>query len=455
MVEGSTFDLIVIGGGSAGLAMARKAAAYEKKVCLIEKHELGGTCVNVGCVPKKMMYAAAEIHSGIKLAEDYGMKTGDVSMDWKLLRDKRDAKVKSLNKIFEGHLESNKITFIRGKATFLAPKEIEVDEGAKKSILKADHVCIATGSISLMPRWLPGLEYCINSDGFFELEKLPKSVFLIGGGYIGIEISGILNNFGVKCTACMMEPNVVWPFDREITKALMEHYDKQGIDILPEVKVQKVEKLGEKQFRVSMEGHDPVEAELIICAMGRVPNYEGLGHDKIGLKMNRFFIDADEFENTSIPGVYCIGDVGGKLMLTPVAVAAGRKLADRLFGGMPESKMDYDLIPSVVFAHPPMGKIGLIEEEAVEKYGKDKIKVYKSKFNSLYYSLTEKKEPTLMKLITVLPEEKIVGLHAMGKGIDEMMQGFAVAIKMGATKKDFDSCVAIHPTSSEEFVTMK
>ena len=270
-----------------------------------------------------------------------------------------------------------------------------------------------------------------------------------------MEVSGLLTTFGVKTTICMLEPTIVLPFDGEITKLQMENMKKAGIDIIPESRVMGVEKIADKHFKVNFDKHEPVEAEMVICAMGRIPNYDGLDIDKMGMKLNAMrCIEADEFENTNVPGVYAIGDVTGKLMLTPVAIAAGRKLAQRLFAGEKDAKMNYDSIPSVVFSHPPMGKCGLNEDEAIAKYGKDKIKVYRSQFNQIFYAITEHKTPTLLKMVCLLPEEKILGIHGVGRSIDEILQGFSLAVRLGLPKKELDATIGIHPTVSEEFVTM-
>ena len=452
-----TYDMICIGAGSAGLACARRAAKLGKKVALIEQGRIGGTCVNVGCVMKKITYSLSTIVEDMEVGKDMGLSFTNKSVAWKVLKEKREAYLRRLHEIYTNNCQKDGVDLIAGKAKFLKPNQLEVVDAAGQNpvVMTSPHIVIATGSKSLMPGRLPGIGLTFNSDGFFQLEELPKTLFIIGGGYIGVEISCMLATFGVKTTICMLEPSIVWPFDREITKLQMETMTKAGVEIIPESRVMGVEKLGDKHFKVNFDKHAPVEAELVMCAMGRVPNYEGLEIEKLGLKLNAMRgIEADEFENTSVPGIYAIGDVNTKLMLTPVAIAAGRALAVRLFGGKPDSKLNYDCIPSVVFSHPPMGKCGITEEEAVAKYGAPNVKVYRSQFNQLFYALTEHKVPTLMKIVCLLPDEKVLGIHAVGRGVDEIIQGFAVAVRMGITKKDLDATVAIHPTAAEEFVTM-
>lgn len=457
MEKALTYDLICIGGGSGGLACARKAATLGKKVALIEQSRIGGTCINQGCVPKKLLYTASMVWEDMEFGKEMGISFEKKELHWKELKEKRDAYLKKLHAIYTNNCKKDGVEYVEGKAKFITAHELEVVdlEGKNPRKFTAPHIVISTGSKSIMPGRLPGIGFTFGSDGFFTLEELPKNLFIIGGGYIGVEISCLLNCFGVKTTICMLEPSIVWPFDREITKMQMEIMTKAGIEIIAEARVMGVEKLGDKHYKVNFDKHPSVESEMVMCAMGRMPNFDGLDIEKIGLKLTPMrAIETDEFDNTNVPGVYAVGDVNAKLMLTPVAVAEGRKLALRLFGGQKDAKLVYDCIPSVVFSHPPMGKCGITEEEAVTKYGADKIKVYRSRFNNLAYALVENKIPTLMKIVCLLPEEKVLGIHGVGKGIDEIIQGFSVAVRLGITKKDLDETVAIHPTASEEFVTM-
>ena len=305
-----------------------------------------------------------------------------------------------------------------------------------------------------MPVCIGGVSQCLNTDSFFQLTSLPKTIFVIGGGYIGVEVACSLQAFGIKTTLAMTEERLVTSFDSEITDCLMGYMRSVGIEILQRSEVKKVEQKG-GQIEVSCSGNSCRQAEAVLCAAGIKANTEGLGLENLGVKMNKQGnILVDDYENTSVPGIYAIGDATGKVVLTPVAKTAGTRLATRLFGGDPTSKLDYSVIPSVAFSHPPMGKVGLTEAEAKAKYGERNIKVYKSKFTQLFYEVTKHKQPTLFKLVCKLPEEKVVGVHAIGRGVDEMIQGYSVAFTCGATKADYDNTLAIHPTASEIFVSL-
>jgi len=324
---------------------------------------------------------------------------------------------------------------------------------------------IAVGGHPTIPDNIPGAEYGINSDGFFEIERLPKKVALIGAGYIAVEFAGMFNALGTETHLFIRHDSFLRSFDPMVQEAIVKEYERLGVKIHKNSTQDKVEK-DEKTGKLTLHYKDSngegklEDVDDLIWAIGRSPEVEGLGLEKAGVKQNdKGQIIVDEYQNTSVDNIFALGDVCGKAELTPVAIAAGRKLGDRLFGGpqFKESKLDYSNIPSVVFAHPEVGTIGLTEPEAVEKFGKENIKIYKTSFTAMYYSMmeAEDKGPTSYKIVCAGPEEKVVGLHILGLGSGEMLQGFGVAIKMGATKKDFDSVVAIHPTSAEELVTLK
>jgi glutathione reductase (NADPH) len=317
---------------------------------------------------------------------------------------------------------------------------------------------IATGGYPTIPD-TPGKELGITSDGFFELEKQPRKVAIVGAGYIAVELAGIFNALGSDTTLIIRHSELLRTFDHTLVTAVMEEMEKAGIKIVKNSHVIKAEK--DANITLTIEQGDKHEHkslndfDCVVWAIGRSPHID-LNLDAANVKLTKQgFIQVDEFQNTTQSNVYALGDVCGRALLTPVAIAAGRRLSERLFNNQPDLKLDYNDIPTVVFSHPPIGTVGLTEEEAEKKYGKEKLKIYHSKFTNMYHSMTERKTLTVMKLITVLPDQKIVGLHSIGIGSDEMLQGFAVAIKMGATKADFDNTVAIHPTASEEFVTMR
>lgn len=446
-----TFDYLVIGAGSGGIASARRAASYGVKTAIIESARLGGTCVNVGCVPKKVMFNTATLNEFIHDAKNYGFSIPSVEFNWATIKEKRDAYVARLNGIYKSNLENSGITIFQGRALFKSPKEVVLDDGTE---ISADRILIATGGRPSIPS-VPGANFGITSDGFFELEHQPKKVAVVGAGYIAVELAGILNALGSKVSMLIRHEQVLRNFDAIIRDNLMQEMTNAGITFHKGVEVQSVEKSNDLLTITTKTGDKLDGFDTLIWAIGRTPNVE-LELEKAGVKLDSHgFIQADEYQTTSTPSIFALGDVCGKWLLTPVAIAAGRRLAERLFNNKTNLKLDYVNIPTVVFSHPPIGTVGLTEEEAEKKFGRENLKIYTSKFTNMYHAVTERKTSTAMKLVTVLPDEKIVGLHSIGIGSDEMLQGFAVAVKMGATKQDFDDTVAIHPTASEEFVTMR
>lgn len=451
MAEEHHYDLVVIGGGSGGIATARRAAEYGAKVALAEYARLGGTCVNVGCVPKKVMWNTASIAEALHDAKDYGFNFTDLSFNWKTIKDKRDAYISRLNTIYANNLKNSKIDFYQGKAHYVAPNKVQVGDVT----LTGKYTLIATGGYPLIPE-VEGAQYGITSDGFFELEDLPPRTVVVGAGYIAVELAGVLNALGSKVSLVIRHQHFLRTFDQGIQETLDEEMVNAGVNIVRNSGVKKVIKLESGAVQIITTDDQVLEADVLIWAIGRLPHTD-INLPAAGVELlPSGFIKVDEFQNTTAPNTFALGDVCGRLLLTPVAIAAGRKLAARIFLGQANSKLEYNLVPTVVFSHPPIGTIGLTEEEAIATYGKENLKIYSAKFGNMYHSVTERKTKTLMKLICLIPEnEKIVGLHCIGIGCDEMLQGFGVAVKMGATKADFDNCVAIHPTSAEEFVTMR
>jgi len=451
------FDFIVVGGGSGGLGAARRAASYGAKVAIVENSRLGGTCVNKGCVPKKVMFYAGQISEYLHDAKEYGFDLNVSGFNWKRIKDSREAYIARLNKIYESNLEKDGVSWIHGKASFVGPNKIHVN-GEEYS---ANHVLIATGSYPVQATF-PGNELAIDSDGFFQLDDLPKKVAILGGGYIGVELAGIFAALGSDVTVVLRSTQVLSHFDQMIREVLMDEMKATGIKVLTQVHVDKLEKDSQGLLNLHMTNTvDKSQIKLdnlqtVLSAFGRNPNVEDLNLKLAGVEVNeKNHIEVDEYQNTTAKGTYALGDVCGKFELTPVAIAAGRCLSNRLFGGMSDSKLEYSNIPTVVFSHPPVGTVGLTEEEAKHQFGAQNIKIYSTKFTNMYHGVLTRKTKTAMKLVCLLPTEKIVGLHTIGIGSDEMLQGFAVAVKMGATKADFDNCVAIHPTGAEEFVTIR
>lgn len=450
MSESEEFDYIVIGGGSGGIASARRAAQHNAKVLLVEGGALGGTCVNVGCVPKKVMWNAATLAEHMCDGSGYGLPDVDLKVDWPLLKSKRDAYIVRLNDIYKSNLEKSGVTLCRGWARFVDNKTIEVGSNQ----YKAPHILIATGGRPIVPP-IPGSELGITSDGFFALDKQPKSMAIIGGGYIGVEIAGVMAALGTKVTMILRGERILKGFDHKTAELLQVEMNEAGIQFRLKTELSGVKKVGQCLELTTVEGETLKDIDCLLWATGRQPNID-LDLENTDLDvgpLGRLLVD--EYQNTSVDGVYAVGDITGKVELTPVAIAAGRLLSERLFNENEKAKLNYENIATVVFSHPTIGTVGLTEEEAIEKHGKDNIKIYESQFTNMYHALTERKTKTYMKLVTKLPEEKVIGIHLLGISSDEIIQGFAVALKMGATKKDFDSTVAIHPTAAEELVTMK
>lgn len=450
------YDLIAIGAGSGGLSVVEKAAKYGAKCAVVEMNDdLGGTCVNRGCVPKKVMWFAANLAHAQHDAQDYGFATTPGALDWAKLVTKRDNMIGGINDWYmDSFLAELGVDLLQGTARFVDAKTLDID-GATYT---ADHIVIATGGRPLVPSDIPGAEHGITSDGFFQLDTQPRKAAVVGGGYIALELAGVLNALGTETHMLHQGFPVLIGFDSLIQKTLRAQMEADGIHFNDSSKIASVEKQADGTLTLQYaDGSSLSGVDCLLWAIGRKPNTDAIGLENIGLELAPGgFIDVNEWQETRVAGVYAIGDIINKrgVQLTPVAIAAGRRLGERLFGGMPERKLDYSLIPTVMFTHPPIGTIGLSEEAAREQYG-DAVKVYSTEFTPMYYSFVKHKAKTAMKLVVVGAEEKIVGCHAIGLGVDEMMQGFAVAIRMGATKQDFDDTIAIHPVSAEEMVTMK
>ena len=446
------YDIIAIGGGSGGSATMNRAAMHGAKAAVIEGNIIGGTCVNVGCVPKKVMWYGAQVSETLKnYAADYGYTIGETSFDFKTLRKNREAYIERSRQAFSNNFNRNGVDYIEGYARFVDKNTVEVNG----EHIRAKHIVIATGSYAFIPN-VPGSELGGTSDDVFAWEELPESVSIIGAGYIAVELAGVLHALGVKTDLFVRKGGPLRGFDQGIVEVLVEEMKKNGQPLHTHKVPQKLEKLDNGDIQIHFEDGTTHTSQKVIWAVGRKANVQQLNLEAAGVELTeRGFIQVDEYQNTTTPGIYALGDVSGEKELTPVAIKAGRTLAERLFNGKTDAKMDYELIPTVVFSHPAIGSIGLTQEQAEAKYGAENIKVYQSTFAGMYSAITVHRQMTKLKLITLGEEEKVIGLHGIGEGIDEMIQGFAVAVKMGATKADFDATVAIHPTASEEFVTMR
>ena len=446
------YDYIVIGGGSGGIASANRAAMHGAKVILFEGKEVGGTCVNVGCVPKKVMWYGAQVAETLhRYAGEYGFDVTVNKFDFARLKANRQAYIDRIHGSYERGFDSNGVERVYEYARFVEPHTVEV-AGERYT---APHILIATGGHALYPN-IPGSEYGITSDGFFELDEVPKRTAVIGAGYIAIEVAGVLNALGSDTHLFVRKDHPLRTFDKDIVDVLVDEMAKSGPTLHTHANATEVVKNADDSLTISFDNGETITVDCLIWAIGRAANTSGFGLEKTGVKLTeKGTIYSDEFENTSVPGIYALGDVTGKLDLTPVAVKAGRQLSERLFNNKADAKLDYTDVATVVFSHPVIGSVGLTEEKAIAKYGEENIKVYKSSFTPMYTALGDNRQPSTMKLVTLGEDEKIIGLHGIGYGVDEMIQGFSVAIKMGATKADFDNTVAIHPTGSEEFVTMR
>lgn len=446
-----SFDLIVIGGGSGGLATAQRAAEYGASAVVFEAGRLGGTCVNVGCVPKKVMWYAAEIGSALSAARDYGFEVERRGHRFDVLKRGRDAYVARLNDIYARNLERRSVELVRARAQLVEPHVVADESGQRYS---AKHVVLATGGYPSLPG-IEGSELGITSDGFFELSELPRRTAIVGSGYIAVELAGVLNALGSQVTVIVRRDRVLRSFDPMLSDTLAAAMQADGIELVTQAVPARVTR-GAGLTLEAVDGRKFGAFDTLIWAIGRTPHTGSIGLDAAGVATDAGgYVVVDKYQNTNVPGVYAVGDVTGLAELTPVAIAAGRRLADRVFDGQQERYLDYRNIPTVVFSHPPVGTVGLSEAQAIERFGPDSVRTYKSEFVPMFNALTEHKPKTVMKLVVAGDEQRVVGCHLIGLGADEILQGFAVAVSMGARKRDFDDTVAIHPTSAEELVTMR
>jgi glutathione reductase (NADPH) len=450
------FDYISIGGGSGGIASANRAAKHGKKAAVIEAKYVGGTCVNVGCVPKKAMWYAGQIADAIRYAPDFGfaatISKETQKLDWARLVSNREAYIERIHASYHRGFKNNDVTLINGFARFVDKNTVEVDG----TLYTGDHITIATGGRPSTPD-VPGAEHGINSDGFFALTEQPESVAVIGAGYIAVELAGVFQALGTQTHLLVRNAKALRNFDPIISDTLVEQMAKHGPKLHSHSTPERIEKLDDGRLMIHLtNGKSVGPVQTLVWAIGREPANDNINIEAAGVELDqRGFIITDKYQNTNVDGIYAVGDNTGRAQLTPVAVAAGRRLSERLFNNKPDEHLDYSNIATVVFSHPVIGTVGLTEQQAIDQYGQDKVTVYKSQFTALYQAITEDyKDPTRMKLVCIGEQEKVVGLHSIGFGSDELLQGFAVAIKMGATKRDFDNTVAIHPTSAEEFVTL-
>ena len=446
------FDLFVIGAGSGGIATARRAAEYGAKVGIVEFDRLGGTCVNRGCVPKKLMVYASHFPDNFKAASGYGWTVGETSFDWKTMITAVNNEVDRLNGIYQRMLDNSQVKIYRGHGTFIDSHTIAI--GDEK--VTAEKILIAVGGKPVKPDNIPGIEHTITSREIFHLQEQPKHIVVLGGGYIGVEFACILKGLGSEVTQIIRADKILRGFDEDIRSEIQSQMQEHGIKILNNTKDIAIEKTDAGlEIKVTREaGEEAVIADKIsLAATGRKPNLENLGLENTKVEVINGAVAVNKYSQTAEEHIYAVGDCTDRINLTPVAIQEGRAFADTHFGGKSQ-QMAYDNIPTAVFSTPEAATVGLTEAEAREKYG-DAVKIYRSKFRPMYYTLPDIQAKTLMKLIVDGNTDKVVGAHMVGDSAAEIIQGVAIAVKMGATKADFDATVGIHPSSAEEFVTMR
>jgi glutathione reductase (NADPH) len=448
------FDLFVMGGGSGGIATARRAAEYGAKVGLAEPNPLGGTCVNRGCVPKKLMVYASHFPAQFEEAVGYGWSPVTSTLDWSKMITSVNNEVKRLNGIYQKMLDNSKVELFPDYAKLVDPHTIQV--GDKQ--VTADKILIAVGGYPIKPD-IPGIEHAMVSDGMFELPQQPQNILVIGAGYIGVEFACIMNHLGTKVTQLVRGDKILRGFDEDIRDTIQEGMEKHGIDIRTQTEATLIEKTPEGlKVHLQKDGEEAEQIVLVdavgLAATGRIPNIANIGLEDAGVEVKNGAIAVDENSLTSVPNIYAVGDCTDRINLTPVAINQGRIFADVEFGGK-SRVMSHENVPSAVFTTPEAATVGLTETEAKSRYGEDAIAVYRSKFRPMYYVLPGKDEKTMMKLVVEKATDKVLGAHMVGDHAAEIIQGVAIAVKMGATKADFDATVGIHPSSAEEFVTMR
>ena len=451
MTHNFDYELIAIGGGSGGIATCNRAGLYGARTLVIESDPVfGGTCVNRGCVPKKVMWYAGSMAHWLRDASGYGFDVNVAGFNWPQLVEKRQSYIANINNAYANYLGKNNVQMLNGYARLLDAHTVEVD--AKR--YSAERIVLAPGGAPRIPD-IPGKELAITSDGFFELTEQPQRVLVLGAGYIAVELAGMMQAMGTQVTLGIRHDSFLRDFDTMLQEQLMQEMLSEGLSIASQFTVASLAKDADGIHATGVSGEVLGGFDAVILAVGRAPATSDLGLDKAGVTVDEHgYIPVDKFQQTNVPSIFAIGDVTGQAELTPVAIAAGRRLADRLYDNQQGRHLNYDLIPTVVFSHPPMATVGLTEAQAREQYG-DGVSIYNTAFTAMYNAFTDHKSKTAMKLICAGPDEKIVGIHMIGLAADEMLQGFAVAMRMGATKRDFDDTIAIHPTSSEELVTLR
>jgi glutathione reductase (NADPH) len=452
MQESFDYDLFVIGGGSAGVRAARMAAQRGARVALAEAAQLGGTCVNLGCIPKKLYSYAAHYGEAFEEAAGYGWQVeGHPTLDWATLKARRAQEISRLNSIYRGLLDKAGVHILQDWAQLTDAHTVQLAGSGQR--VSARHILVATGGRPHVPN-IPGRELVITSNDMFDLEPLPKRLLVVGGGYIASEFASIFQGLGAQVTQLYRGTRILRGFDAEIASFVATEMQKKGVQLRLQADITAVRR-GSTGLRATLQNGEVLEADAVLYATGRVPLVQGLGLEAAGVRLSdKGAIAVDAQYRTSVPSILAAGDVTARVQLTPVALAEAMVIVDTLFGAGTRT-LDYDFIPTAVFTHPSIGTVGYTEEAARERFGGDDIRVFRSEFKALRHTLSNSTERTLMKLVVQTSTDRVVGLHMVGAEAGEIVQGFAVALRAGATKAVFDSTIGIHPTAAEEFVTMR
>ena len=443
------FDLYVIGAGSGGVRAARFAAGFGAKVAVAESRYLGGTCVNVGCVPKKLLVYGAHYAEDFEQASAYGWTAGEASFDWATLIANKDREINRLNGIYRNLLGNSGVTLHEGHARITGPHEVEIN-GERHT---AEHIMIATGGWPVIPD-IPGREHAISSNEAFFLKTLPKRMLVVGGGYIAVEFAGIFHGMGAQTSLLYRGDLFLRGFDGAVRKHLAEELQRRGLDLQFNADIQRIDKEADGSLKVTLKDGRTLSTDCVFYATGRRPMLDNLGLENTGVTLDeKGFVQVNEKYETAEPSILAIGDVIGRVQLTPVALAEGMAVARRLFKPEQYRLVDYRMIPTAVFSLPNIGTVGLTEEQAREEG--HEVQIFESRFRPMKLTLTECQERTLMKLVVDAKSDKVLGCHMVGPDAGEIVQGLAIALKAGATKRDFDETIGVHPTAAEEFVTMR
>src|SRR6266436_5373605 len=443
------FDMFTIGAGSGGVASSRRAGSYRARVAICEESRIGGTCVIRGCVPKKLLVYGAQFADAFADAAGFGWTVPVPSFDWPALIDAKDREIERLSQIYRTMLKNSGVELIEGRGVLVDPHTIEIS-GRNYT---ADKILIATGSHPTVPD-IPGIEHVISSNEALDLPQLPRRIVIVGGGYIAVEFAGIFRGFGVEVVELIRREELLYGFDDDIRVALAQEMRGRGVEIHARTQVARIEKAAHEGYTVFTTTGQEISADLVMYATGRGPNTRRLGLDAVGVEADeKGAVLVDEWSRTSLPNIYAIGDVTDRLNLTPVAIAEGRALAETLYNNNPIT-MDHADVPTAVFSKPPIGTVGLTEEAARRQYGDD-VNIYSARFKPMKNTLSGRDERTFMKLVVDGKTDRVLGVHMLGADAPEIVQGLAIAVKCGASKKMFDQTVGIHPSAAEEFVTMR